>query len=186
MSLPYTLPSLGYSDVCLCIHCLHENGKPCTTTTATQCMAVSIAFISIVASGEPLSCWCTLYSHVSNVPSQIYKDGTAFCSWRRQVCQFMCAWIQVLDSLCMGLQCVGALQNLNINWNKSVQMWMLGILFATWGHSNKHRPYLELATRIATTYGCGLPYCSVFYKKVTQSQHIFTTVTRSPAITSSF
>ena len=23
----------------------------------------------------------------------------------------------MLDSLCMGLQCVGALQNLNINWN---------------------------------------------------------------------
>jgi len=46
---------------------------------------------SIVASVEPLS--CTLYNHVSNMPPQIYEDGTAFCSWRRQVCQFMCAWI---------------------------------------------------------------------------------------------
>jgi len=44
-------------------------GKLCTTITATQSMAVSIAFISIVASGVPLSCWCiysayTLHSFV--------------------------------------------------------------------------------------------------------------------------
>ena len=135
-------------------------------------MAVSIAFISIVASGEPLSCWCTLYIHVSNVPSQIYKEGTAFCSWRRQVCQFMCAWIQVLDSLCMGLQCVGALQNLNINWNKSVQMWMLGILFATWGHSNKHRPYLELQPGLRPRMGVAY-HIAPYSTKKSHSHSIF-------------
>jgi len=41
MSLLYTLPSLGYSDACLYIHCHHES------------------------------------IHVSNVPPQIYEDGTA-------------------------------------------------------------------------------------------------------------
>ena len=35
---------------------------------------------SIVASGESISCLCTLYSNVSNMPPQIDEDGTAFCS----------------------------------------------------------------------------------------------------------
>jgi len=55
------------------------------------CHTSCSCYFKALASVEPLS--CTLYNHVSNMPPQIYEDGTAFGSWRRQECQFMCGYI---------------------------------------------------------------------------------------------
>ena len=49
----------------------------------------------------PIHCLYIHYLHastyVSNVSPQIYENGKVFCSWRGQVCQFMCVWMQIVD-----------------------------------------------------------------------------------------
>ena len=60
---------------------------------------------SIVASGEPLSSRCTLYSHVSNMPPQIYEDGIAFVL-EAVKCANSCVHeykYLIYNSLCRGL-----------------------------------------------------------------------------------
>jgi len=76
------------------------------------------------------------------MPPQIYEDGMAFCSWRKQVCQFMCAWIQVLNTSTLQGTTLSRYiiwRERNINWNKyKCERYESPWYPTKWDHSNKH------------------------------------------------
>jgi len=62
---------------------LHQ-GLKCNKKNLVKYMTYIYIYIYILNYNKytlaSLSCYCALYSHVSNVPQQIYEDGTAFRS----------------------------------------------------------------------------------------------------------
>ena len=159
-------------------------------------------YVATLYTAQPRLFWCmSLYSLSSWKRLCVQHATTNLWGWnsivllKKASVPIMCAWIQVVDiiysvgNFTKKVHC-RIWRERNINWNKYV--WKARIpLISNKRGALRQIPCLELQRGFVTIYSacnCGMDvayHIAPYSTKFTQSQHIYTTVTGSPAITGS-